>query len=294
MGNSRDNKEIIALIGLIDEPDESVFQLIREQLLAIGPEVVPLLENTWENTFNPLIQDRIEDIIHQIQFNQLLFEFENWRLLNPDDLLKGFLLISRYQYPEINEEALVTQVEQLKWEIWLELNDNLTALEKIKVVNHVLYGIHKFGANMNNANALQNFFINNLLETQRGNPISLGILYLVLCQRLNIPVYGVDLPDHFVLGYTKELRQDDVVLASDKKQVLFYINPVKRGIAFTRNEVELYLAQMQIEDDPSYFFACDNLAVIKRLIQNLMDSYRSFNLDEKVKELQNLLEILSD
>lgn len=289
-----DNSEVKALIGLIDEPDSSVYELIREQLLSLGPGVVPFLEEAWENTFDPGTQDRIEEVIHQIQFNQLKFEFENWRLLSPEDLLRGFLLLSRYQYPEINEDQLTAQVEQLKWEIWLELNENLTALEKIKVVNHVLYGIHKFGANMNNANALQNFFLNNLLETQRGNPISLGILYLILAQKLKIPVYGVDLPDHLVLGYTREIRQDEEVIASDKKQILFYINPVKRGIAFTRNEVEMYLRQLEVEDDPSYFTACDNLTVIKRLIHSLMDSYRSFNLDEKVRELALLAEIMEE
>lgn len=288
------NSEIKALIGLVDEPDVSVYSLIREQLLSLGTDIIPLLENAWENTFEPDIQSRIEEVIHQLQFNHLKLEFEKWHALYADDLLKGFLLLSRYQYPEIDESNLVAHVEQIKWEIWLELNENLTALEKIKVVNHVLFGIHRFGANMNNANALQNYFLNNLLETQRGNPVSLGILYLVLCQKLNIPVYGVDLPEHFVLGYIREIRQDDEILVSDKKQILFYINPVKKGIAFTRNEIELYLKQIEAEDNPAYFMACDNLTVIKRLIRGLKDAYRSFNLHDKANELEILAEILEN
>jgi regulator of sirC expression with transglutaminase-like and TPR domain len=288
------DKEIRALIGLLDEPDASVYHLIKQQLLQMGHSVIPFLEEAWENTFDPEVQDRIEEIIHQIQFIQLKTEFENWKMVSPDDLMKGFLLVSRYHYPEISEAYLIEQIEQMKWEIWLELNDNLTALEKIKVVNHVMYGIHKFGANINNANALQNFFLNNVLETQRGNSVSIGILYLILCQKLAIPVYGVDLPNHFVLGYTREIRQDEELLASDKQQVLFYINPVKKGIAFTRNEIELYLAHLQVETIPDYFTACDNLLVIKRLIRDLKESYRSFNLEEKVLELEIIEEILQE
>ena len=65
------NSELKALIGLIDEPDTSTYTLIREQLLMIGPEIVPLLENAWENTFDPIVQQRIEDMNHQNQFNQI-------------------------------------------------------------------------------------------------------------------------------------------------------------------------------------------------------------------------------
>ena len=54
-------KEIKALIHLIDDPDEQIFNQIREKILSIGNEVIPLLEEAWENqNLGVLYQSRIE------------------------------------------------------------------------------------------------------------------------------------------------------------------------------------------------------------------------------------------
>ncbi|MCX6273378.1 MAG: hypothetical protein NTU44_19595 [Bacteroidetes bacterium] len=287
-----ENNEILALIGLMDEPDEAIYLKVREQLLNSGADAIPLLETAWENTFDVSLQQRIEEIIHLIQFNQLKFELNNWRVFQSNDLLKAYLLITRYQYPEINEEEITANIEQFKWDIWLELNENLTALEVVKVVNHVVYDIHKYGANKANPNTLQNYFLNTLLENQRGNPLSLGILYLILTGRLHLPVYGVDLPDHFILAYTNDLRLGETLVRSENSQVLFYINPFKKGAVFTAKEIDNYLLQSKLEPKIDYFIPCDTITIIKRLVENLILTYKYYNLDDKVTELEELREIL--
>lgn len=293
MGDKDGMKELQALLKLMDEPDPAIFEKIRDRIQSFGPEAIPLLEDSWENVFDQNLQQRIEDIIASIQFEQLKFELTNWFHFSSQDLLKGFLLVSRYQYPELSEQEILQKVEQFKWDIWLELNDNLTPLEQIKVVNHVFFEIHKFGPNRVNPNALQNFFINNLLETFRGNPISLGILYLVLCNRLNLPVSGVDLPEHFVLGYTREPRPGQIFLQQETGTVQFYINPFKKGAVFTKREVELYLTQLKLEPSPEYFRPCDNIVILRRLIVALQGAYRQHSLPEKADELEILLKLLS-
>ncbi|MEI6576872.1 MAG: transglutaminase-like domain-containing protein [Bacteroidota bacterium] len=292
MGDLEKNKELHALLKLLDEPDPEVFEKIRDRIQSFGPEAIPLLEDSWENIFNADLQRRIEDIIVSIQFEQLRFDLTNWVHFSSQDLLKGFLLVSRYQYPELSEHEVLQKVEQLKWDIWLELNENLTPLEQIKVVNHVFFEIHKFAPNRINPNALQNYFLNNVLETFRGNPISLGILYLVLCNRLNLPVSGVDLPEHFILGYVREPRLGEAITHEESGTVQFYINPFKKGAVFTKREVELYLTQLKLDQKPEYYRPCDNIVIIRRLIVALQAAYRQHSLPEKVEELEMLLKLL--
>jgi len=282
---------IKALIDLLDDPDEKIFMSVKTQLTGYGMDAIQQLEDRWENTFDPFIQDRIENVIHRIQFEHIHDQLNQWMHFYADDLLKGYLIVTRYQFPEINEADIIQKIEQIKWDMWLEINENLTALEMIRVVNHVLYDIHKFGANKVNPNAIQNFFLNNLLETQRGNTISLGILYLILCQKLNIPVFGVDLPDHFVLAYIKELRDGEVVYRKDRQDVMFYINPFKKGTIFSRKEIEIYLTQLKLEPEPAFILPCDNIAIIRRLISNLITTYKYFNMEEKVSELEILADL---
>jgi regulator of sirC expression with transglutaminase-like and TPR domain len=292
MAEKPTNKELQALLKLLDEPDPEIFDKIRDRIQSFGPEAIPMLEESWENVFDPDLQQRIENIIGTIQFEQLKFELTNWVHFSSQDLLRGFILVSRFQYPELPEEDVVQKIEQLKWDIWLELNESLTPLEQIKVVNHVFFEIHKYAPNRVNPNALQNYFLNNILETFRGNPISLGILYLILCNRLNLPVSGIDLPEHFVLGYVREPRPGEVLPKEESGKVQFYINPFKKGAVFTKREVELYLTQLHLEPLPGYFKPCDNVVIIRRLLAGLQAAYRQHSLPEKAKELDILLKLL--
>jgi regulator of sirC expression with transglutaminase-like and TPR domain len=102
------------------------------------------------------------------------------------------------------KKNLRKQVQQIKHDVWLEINDELTAMEKVKIINHILFDVHQFSGNIANYHAPQNSFINSVLETKKGNPVSLGILYMIIAQELQIPIYGVNLPEHFIVAYVDE------------------------------------------------------------------------------------------
>jgi len=191
---SLENKELNALVHLLDEPDERVFDSIREKISSFGKEALPYLEKALEVSFDTFIQERAGEIIRDIQRGELHVEFTNWINTSSSDLLKGYLMVTRSQYPELSEETLTIRVEQMKMDAWLELNDNLTALENIKVLNHIIYHVHNFDGNKINLFAPQNFYLNTFLETRKGSALSLGMLYIIIAQKLNIPVYGVNLP----------------------------------------------------------------------------------------------------
>ena len=282
------NKELSALINLLDEPDENAFDHIREKIFSFGQEAIPVLEKAWENSFEGIVQERIERIIKKIQQDILQFEFSDWVKLGSSDLLKGFLLITRTQYPELDQENITIQIEQMKMDAWLELNDNLTALENIKVLNHILFDLHNFDGNKININAPQNSYINTLLETRKGSPLTLGMLYLIIAQKLNVPVYGVNLPQHFILAYTTEM----VKPLPDENDVLFYINPFNKGAVFTRREIDLFIRQLKIKPEESFFSPCTNVDIIKRLIHNLKYSYNQLGYPEKIEDLENLLNLM--
>jgi regulator of sirC expression with transglutaminase-like and TPR domain len=284
----QNNKELSALINLLDEPDENAFGHIEMKIYSFGQEAIPILEKAWENSFEGIVQERIERIIRKIQQNVLHFEFSNWIKLGSSDLLKGFLLISRTQYPDLDEEDITNRIEQMKRDAWLELNDNLTALENIKVLNHIIYDLHNFDGNKINIHAPQNSYINTLLETRKGSPLSLGMLYIIIAQKLNVPVFGVNLPQHFILAYTTEM----VKPYPDENDVLFYLNPFNKGAVFTRREIDLFIRQLKIKPEEYYFSPCTNVDIIKRLIHNLKYSYNQLGYPDKIEELENLLMLI--
>ncbi len=290
MSTTDQNKELKALVSMLDEPDSLVYDQIRSRIHAFGMDAIPVLEARWEDSFDPLLQERIEEIIHRIHFDDLQAALSSWVQLGNDDLLKGFMMVARYQYPDINAEKVIKQVGQLVQDVWLELNSSLTALEKIKVVNHILFDVHKYKGNKSNIKSPDNLYLNTLLETKKGNPLSIGILYIIIARSLKLPVYGVDLPNHFVLAYLEDFPGSDE--SPDQVNALFYINPFNRGTLFTHNEIEAYIRQMNLPHNETYFNPCTNITIIRRVFDELIDLHEMLGNKGKVEELKKLAAVL--
>jgi regulator of sirC expression with transglutaminase-like and TPR domain len=287
----QNDKSLRAMILLLEDPDEHVFTEIRGQLLSMGSEVIPALENIWESTFNNALQSRIEDIIQKIQFNSTSEELKLWAATGGIDLLQGTILIARYQYPDLDEEHIRNQIELIRKDVWLELNPNLTAFEKVRVINHILFDVYHFTGNTSNYHAPQNSYINNVLESHRGNPLLLSILYSCIAQGLNIPIYGVNLPEHFILAY----RDEFIIRDSEEEEepILFYINPFSKGAVFSRREIDTFLKQLKLEPNRIFYESCSNVEIIKRQIRNLITAYEKLGYPNKVVDFKELLNTIN-
>ena len=121
-----ENKEISALLHLIDDPDEEVFGVVSNRIIDFGKRIIPNLENLWENTISEGIQERIELLIHRLHYRDLTEEFVEWNRNAHQDLLTGALLVARFQYPELTTAQIFQDIEKLRRNIWLELNSYLT------------------------------------------------------------------------------------------------------------------------------------------------------------------------
>ena len=141
--NMPSNKEITALLRLIDDPDDEVYDTVASQLLNYGKEIIPKLEQLWEVTGDESVQERIELLIHRVHFNDLQQEFMEWSRSPQPELLRGAILLARFQFPDMNVPAILNQFDQMKRNVWLELNSYLTALEQVNVLNSILYNYYK-------------------------------------------------------------------------------------------------------------------------------------------------------
>lgn len=284
--------ELKALISLADEPDRKIFIDISDKIMSYGMDAVPLLEETWENCLDNDFRTRLLAIIHKIIFSHICQELENWKQSGAEDLFHAYILISKLQYPWLSENDIRSKIEDIKKNIWLEINDNTTPLEKITVFNHVFFGIHKFRGNNEDFHSIQNFYLNTVIESGKGSPLALGMLYIIIARQMNIPVHGVNLPDHFILAYTNENPHDRLQFLGEK-EVLFYINPFSKGAVFTKKEVELFLKEKKIEPEESHFTPCSNADIIRRLLNSLKYAYEKMGLNEKMYDIDILLKILN-
>lgn len=287
-------KKLLAQIKLLEDPDESVYKTVQKNLFEHGMSVIPELEKAWENSPDEFIQVRIEYTINKILFNDLSEKLSEWSNKGAKDILYGAFLIARHQYPALQWGDIEAPVNSIKHEIWIEINNELTALEKIKVINHVLFRNHNFSPNDTNYYSPGNSYINTLLETKKGNSESLGILYMAITQRLGLPVYGVNLPKNYILCYVDSLSTFEAFGDSVDNSVLFYINPFNNGAVFGRKEVDLYIKQQELEPCKEYYSHCTNRKTLVRLIEVLIDSCKRAGTTDKIKGLKKMIEIIGE
>ena len=170
------DNELLYLLKLMDDPSKEVFNAVESKVIDLGRDVIPDLERYWEKTANTLVQGRIENLLQQINFNYLKGQLKSWIPNSDYNAIYGSYLVSLLQYPDIDFEDVSTLFEEVKRDLWLEMNPQLTALEKVRVINHILFQVHKFQGSRSNPTSPQHFFINNLLDTKRGNQYSLMML----------------------------------------------------------------------------------------------------------------------
>jgi regulator of sirC expression with transglutaminase-like and TPR domain len=282
-----DEKEVNSLIRLLDDPDQEIFSHVHDKLLSFGNEAIGYLESAFEQAFDAVQQERIANLVHEIQFGTLKNDLNLWLHGGAFDLLQGILVINRYQYPDLDEQKVINQIEAIKRDIWIQMMHEASPPEQIKLINHVFYNIYGFSGNTTNHQDPQNSYLNQVLETKKGSQTSLAIIYSIIAQKLDIPVYGVNLPQHFILAYMDETQQSNF-----EGGILFYINAFNKGFIFGRRDVDMFLKQLNLKPDRQFYEPCSNTDIIKRVLRNLISAYEHLGSAEKVAELNELLEIL--
>lgn len=286
------NDRLQALIALLDDPDETVFEAVEQQLLCEDARIVDQLEQIWETSLDELIQSRIENLIQQIQFAETRTKILNWANQKQIDLFEGFFLISQYQYPDLKLKQVRSKIQKISNDVWLEISNKLTSLEKITVLNHIFYDTNQFSVNLNNLSSPQNCYLNQILETKKGNAISIAILYALIARELKFPVQFINFPKTPLLAYIDPELAKEVHGKDYKSSILFYINPSNKGAIIGRKEIDFFLNKNDQYDIEDFNVPCEDKLIVKKLLESLIESYDSLGYQDKVDDLGRIADFL--
>ncbi|WP_205501864.1 transglutaminase-like domain-containing protein [Rufibacter psychrotolerans] len=276
------NKEIKALISLLDDEDPEVVAHVHRKIVELGDTITPFLEEAWEESLDPEHQKKLEDLIHDLQYGSLAQRLKQWKEEGAQDLLKGMWLVSTYQYPDVTLQQLKQTLAELYYEAWVNVRPEMHPYDQVKSLNHVLFKLHHFSANTKNFHAPANSMINQVLESKRGNPLTLCVIYMILAQKLGLPIYGVNLPNLFILTFKSEVIPQ------------FYINVYNRGLILSKGDIDNYLLQLNLNPVDIFYEPCAPIDIVRRALRNLSLSYEKLNDPEKATEIEKLIDILAD
>lgn len=266
MDSSERDGTLDALIQLLGE-EGARFEIIRQRLVEIGSPALPALERCVGEGV-PLISERADEIIESIRLETLDGEWQRYAEKESCSLEEGVFLLSRFAYPEMNPEIYRAEINRMAEVLRERIQPNAASPAVIRTLNHYLFEELQFSGNRENYYLPENSYINTVLETKKGIPISLSVVMLLLAERLNLPLHGIGMPGHFLVSWLD--AQDEI-----------YIDPFNKGRMLTRGEIE----SQPSEDDKGllgqYLRKVSTRQIIARMIRNLIHIYTQGGETEK-------------
>lgn len=295
----RVNESINALVELLDDPDEVVATHVQSKIVEQGEEIIPHLEKLQDRFLDdPHKSERIDQMIHNIQFKALKKLFSKWIKSEEKLLLEGIYLVCKYQYPDLKISELNNKLLEIKQAVWLEINPKQTSFETIKVFNRIFFDHFDFKCSDAIQNTPFDYFLNSVIETREGSDTALGLIYSLVAQSLELPIYGVsvDQPNKtFLLAY---LDKNNILEILDwgvhNNGVLFYISVNNKGVVVDPQRLEeafkiegLPISKDQFEPTPNTVLVKNYLSQISKSCENL--PYFRY----KLEELQELIDLFT-
>lgn len=290
-----DDSSIKALISLLEDPNEQVYNEIHATIVALGEDGISPLQEAFNNTADVLQKERIVLILDDLKLNKIEKDLNNWKEFNYTDLLDGLLKIAAYGYPNLDESQVKDTLNEIEASIKdkIEYEEARESKDLVQIMNQTILYDFGFNGNIRNYSGLNNSFINKIIENKRSNPIGLSIIYLIIAERLNLPLVGINSPGHFILGYANDhFSYEDIEDGSVIENVEFYVDPFNNGQTTSVEEYDKWLLEVPYKMENKKYLPATNISIIRRVMNNLI--YALFTTGEKTtaKKLLDINEAL--
>lgn len=280
-----------SLLILLDDPDEEVYQSIRSRILELGPRILPQLEAGASLASSLSVHQRYVELISHLQTDYIFQELRKWMSDDTPRLMEGGWLLTRFLFTDLSFSDLQTVIQPFVREIWLELNNQLTALERVRLMNHFLFEKHRFHLNDDYPESVGNNFPNRLVESKKGNEYSLTLLYAIIAQELEIPLYPVPFPGLPLLAYLDLIADAEGPLTPGMARILFYVNPAQSGSVHGRHDLLDYLHQQGEPFKKGHLKATHYDYLIFRCFERLAEDLASAGSHKRLEQAERILKL---
>lgn len=265
-----DNRELDALLSLIDDPDGEVYQTVTDKLMGYGLHIKPNLEHLWETTLDEAVQHRIESLMHQLDIAALEKSIDEWKS-GDLNLIDGALLLSQYHQPELSKEAIWEQIGEIHKNIWLELAPSMEPMLHYEKMVQIFYNYHNLIGKDINFNQPNDFLIHLALPNNHLNMMLSAIIYQTLCEKLSIETRVVCIAGMPVIAYYRtNLLETDF----SKDQIYFFVNATN-GKLYLMSDIHNFLEKKGIDINPEFFVPMTPEMLIQKLFRDSAKCYRN-------------------
>ncbi len=266
-----------ALMKLLDDEDPQVFAAVEKELLHGGDETARMLELEMDSA-DAGTRRRIENLVSRIHLDKLQREYD--RLLDfvsgsDFTLERALFLLAKPLYPHVDFAEIESALNDLANELRGRIAGAEDPYEIVQRVNDFFLNEMGFAGNSRDYYNPDNSILHRVLETRRGIPISLGIVYLLVGRRINLPIFGVGAPAHFLVKFVLEGKE-------------FYVDVFNGGRVMSRKDAENSINDMGFTFESRFLKASSDLEIIARSCRNLARAFSAIDEQPRANVLMEL------
>lgn len=276
-----DSKEKLThLLKLLDDDSPEIQKIIFKELHANALELI-LRKSAYKNNLQRKNQENLDNLLKNYHLGLVLAAFEELigATLEDIDLEKANFVISYWSDSKIDCLELKNKLDEMSRSIMEIIPNTGHPLAFLDHISHHLFREFRIRGNTTDYYNPNNSYLHKLLETKKGIPITIGILYILISKRLGLPVYGVSMPGHFILKFYDE--EDEV-----------FFDPFYEGKIYSRQMCYDFLRRANMKNSEEILNGCSNYEIVVRVLKNLHLVYSSYEHEpERLKQIESFLEI---
>ncbi len=272
--------EIKSLISLLDDEDESIYSTVRERLLSYKDsalEFIPFIED--KNTVAEKRLSEVREILIRASFKEQLRKLKRNKE-GEIDLEDSVFLFARQRYSDLDAsiytELLNNYASELKEKL-TSVNDESEILQR---VISFFTDEKSFVGNRDDYYSEENHYINKVLDTKIGIPITLSVVYLLVGQRINLPIKGIGLPGHFVLRFSFGSSH-------------VYFDPFNGGKILSRSDCETIVKNLGFNFTEEYLQPVSSKQILERMLRNIILTLEKKEDKERIETIRQFIDTLN-
>jgi regulator of sirC expression with transglutaminase-like and TPR domain len=273
---------IHALLRLLSDPNEQVARTIQDQLARLGSGVLPFLEQALAE--NATLEPRVAHIKEEIRFGQLKDEFQRFvsQSARQEDWEHGAFLIAQLAYPDLSIPHYVECLDHLAEEFrakWLATES--PSGKAARQLSTFLFKDKGFSGNRTQYYDPDNSYMNRVIETRQGIPISLSALYVFVGKRLNLPLAGVGMPGHFLVKLESETPPQ-------------FVDCFNGGTILREQDCQQFITASGLAYDPQLLEKSSTPTMLARMLRNLLGIYEQEPEEQMARRVRAMLDLLEN
>lgn len=272
--------EIRSLITLIDDEDETVYAAARARLLSykdLALDYLPFIDE--KSTVADKRLSEVREILIRASFKEQL------RTLRRDhegniELEDAVFLIARQRYLDLDTTTYIDQLNRFAAELKDELSSVADEEEILRRIITFFTVEKKFEGNREEYYSEENHYINRVLDTKIGIPITLSVVYLLVGQRIDLPLRGIGLPGHFIMRFS-----------FGKSHVFF--DPFNGGKILSRADCEAIVKNLGFNFSEEYLEPVSNKQILERMLRNIILTLEKKQENDRIETIRQFIDTLN-